>query len=748
MSANNTSTPSPPSKIKKFGTFLGVYTPSVLTILGLIMYLRFGWVLGNVGLGLTIVIVLMASSITFITSLSASAIATNMRVGAGGEYFLISRSLGLELGGAIGIPLYLCRTLSITFYCFGLAEALVLFWPPEWGVMPGYMIQLLAAGTIVFITLLSGKSANLVLKMQIPIFIAVVLSVVALAIGVLTNGLTTPEMTPTYRTAPEGFWYVFAVFFPAVTGFTAGIGMSGDLANPQKSIPTGTLLAVLTGAGLYILIPILLSISIIMSPEALANSGVETWTQIAFLGAWIVYPAILGAILSSAFGSILGGPRVLQALSNDGLAPKYFSKLSPTGQPTRATWISGLLALAAVGLGGLNDVAKLVSILFLTLYVMVNLSAVVEQLVGDPSYRPTIKVPWWISILGAIGAIMVMFLVSPTACVVALVLVSSLYFFLKTKSIEKTFGDVRGGLWQVMARYSLLQLQKQGIAIRNWRPRLLLFVRDTTERLELVQLASWFGQNRGMVTACQFIVADSYEDNLSLALETQEKMRKTIQNANLEAFSEVNIVQDFEEGAIKMALANGIVGLKPNTIMFGWSPDIKGLTTHLSILRAVSKMGKSGLIARFNQPLNTNKKDRKIDIWWGGQQNNGDLMLLLAYLLRINPEWEKATLTIRSIVGSTEEQTERLSALKKVVSQARIRAKIEVKVRIAERSTAIIMQQYSGESDVVFIGMGIPEIEQAEKYASTLDELSKNLKTTVFVHNAAMNSGVPVLLKL
>ena len=136
---------------QKFGTFLGVYTPSVLTILGLIMYLRFGWVVGNVGLPLTLVIVLTATSITLITALSASAVATNMRVGVGGEYYLISRSLGLELGGAIGIPLFLCRTLSITFYCFGLAESVLALWPVGWGVAPTYASQGLTAFFIVLI---------------------------------------------------------------------------------------------------------------------------------------------------------------------------------------------------------------------------------------------------------------------------------------------------------------------------------------------------------------------------------------------------------------------------------------------------------------------------------------------------------------------------------------------------------------------------------------------------------------------
>ena len=222
------------NKPHKFGTFLGVYTPSILTILGLIMYLRFGWVVGNVGLIKTIIIVLMASSITFITGLSASAIATNIKVGVGGEYYMISRSLGLEAGGAIGIPLYLCRTLSVTFYCYGLSEAILVLWPESQGILPSYALQGLTIAFIVLVTALSGKSAKLVLKSQIPILIIVGASILALTVGVLSQDLHTPIIETTYQSAPEGFWYVFAVFFPAVTGFTAGIGLSGDLKSPKK----------------------------------------------------------------------------------------------------------------------------------------------------------------------------------------------------------------------------------------------------------------------------------------------------------------------------------------------------------------------------------------------------------------------------------------------------------------------------------------------------------------------------------
>ena len=430
---------------KKFGTFLGVYLPSTLTVLGLIMYLRFGWVVGNLGLPLTIFIVILANVITFITGLSAAAIATNIKVGIGGVYYLISRSLGLETGGAIGVAFFISRTLSITFYAFGLSELIFLFWPAEiWGAMPGYAIPLLTAIIIILITLASGKSADLVLKFQVPMLILVVLSILALMGGVFLNELRMPELSPEYRTvSPDGgLWIVFAVFFPGVTGFLAGIAMSGDLKTPGISIKDGTIYSVFTGLGVYLLIPVLLSISAAVSFENMADEsyGLQSWIDIAFLGGLFIYPAACGAILSSAIGSVLSGPRVLQSLSIDGLAPKFLSKVSKTGQPTIATWITGAIALAAVALGDLNTVAKFVTVLFLTLYVIINLVAAIENLVAEPSYRPSVNIPWYVSLAGALGSLFVMYLISLPALILAFLMEARILSLFQEKGVGATMG--------------------------------------------------------------------------------------------------------------------------------------------------------------------------------------------------------------------------------------------------------------------------------------------------------------------
>jgi len=722
----------------RFGTFLGVFTPSVLTILGLVLYLRFGWVVGNLGLPATLLVVLLASSITFITALSASAVATNMKVGVGGEYYMISRSLGLELGGAIGIPLFLCRTLSITFYSFGLVEAILALWPSGWGEIPSAAPQIMAAAIIIIITLVSGKSAAVALKLQIPIMVAVGASLVAMAVGALTEGTRTPEFAITLRTAPEGFWYVFAVFFPAVTGFTAGIGMSGDLKDPRYSIPRGTLAAVATGTAIYLLVPVLMAVTTRVSPAELAAPGVVVWTSIAIFGPWLVFPALWGAILSSAFGSVLGGPRVLQALAADGLAPSFLARLSRTGQPTIATWVSGTIAVAAVTLGGLNAVAQFVTILFLTLYVTINFASALESLVSDPSYRPTIRVPWYVSLLGSIGAIVVMFLISPWACLAAIVLEIALYVHLRRRAMRKRWGDVRAGVWVALARWALLKLRDHELDPRNWRPQILLFAGDPGKRAGLVRLATWFNQNRGVVTVCRLVVGEL--EKVQGIDQIVEEMDREIEEAGLVAFPEVDVVSNFENGVLGVAQANGIAGLHSNTVMFGWSRRKERLESQLRMMRAMSHAGKNTIISKLNWAGEPGR-EKRIDIWWGGLQNNGDLMLLLAYLLRLNPEWRNAKIFVRSVAHDDEERRSMREGLAKLLPETRIGAESEVIVKPADRSITEVLHQTSANADVVFMGLQEPEPGGEAAYADRIIELASGLNTCIFVRSAGKFAG-------
>ena len=725
---------------KRFGTFLGVYTPSVLTILGVMMYLRFGWVIGNAGLPAALTILVASSGITFITALSASAIATNMHVGVGGEYFMVSRSLGLELGGAIGIPLFLCRTLSLTLYAFGLGESLSFLWPTSWGEMP---LQGVALCIVLATTAIAGKSAELSLRLQIPIMVAVGLSLVALAGGVATSGVRMPELEAAYeRSAPGGFWYVYAVFFPAVTGFTAGIGMSGDLEQPKRSIPRGTIWAVLTGFGVYLAILALLSVSAAVTGPELSRIDPEAppiWTRIAWLGPWLVFPGMWGAILSSAFGSALGGPRVLQALATDGLAPQILSRTSRTGQPTVATWVTGGIAAMAVALGDLNAVGRWVTIFFLTLYVTINLAAGLERLVGDVSFRPTLRVPWAVSLAGSAGALLVMYLIHRVACGVAVAFELLLYLHLRRRALKSSWGDVRAGVWNALARLSLLKLRVAEHRARNWRPHILLFTANPESRMGLVRMANWFNQNRGVVTVSELVRGSLGEVPLDIDARL-ESLEQRFAAEGVIAFSEVIVVPELTEGIVTVAQANGIAGLQSNTLMFGWPNDADGVATLLGVLRSVARIQKSVVFACLSESEGPERHDR-VDVWWRGRQHNGDMMVLLAHLLSLNAEWRRAVVTVRTIVRTPEEQSDMKARLMRLITDARIDARTDVIVTPAGSSLLEVMHRASREADVVFLGLKLPEPNEDLAYAKSLMETARGFRSAIFVRNSGPFRG-------
>ena len=269
-----------PSRSGKLGTFIGVFTPSILTILGVILFLRTGWVVGNVGLVGAIAIVVIANAVTFATALSVSTVATNMRVGAGGAYYIISRSLGVEIGAAIGIPLFLAQAFSVTLYAFGLAESLQLIWPD----LPQKPV---ATATVLIVALLAARGADLALRLQLPIMGGIVLALGALVFGVASN---TPEAVE-LAGASDGieFWPVFAVFFPAVTGIMAGVSLSGDLDHPARSIPRGSIAAVLVGFVVYL--GVVVGLGIAATPEELVNDNLIWFTLAGALG-FLIFPGL------------------------------------------------------------------------------------------------------------------------------------------------------------------------------------------------------------------------------------------------------------------------------------------------------------------------------------------------------------------------------------------------------------------------------------------------------------------------
>ena len=697
----------------------------MLTILGVILYLRMGWVVANAGLAGTLLIVLLAHVITVTTSLSLSALATSMRVGGGGAYWLISRSMGLELGGALGIPLYLSQALSLTLYSFGLAESIRIVWP-------GAPVQALAAVIVILVVLLAVKSTVLALRMQLPIMILIGVSLAALVSGTSFNGLQV-GMFGGEETA--GFWEVFAVFFPAVTGILAGLGLSGDLRDPERSIPRGVFFSVLIGFLVYLVVPVVLANA--ATPEELLNNPM-IWTQIA--PAPLVMGGLWGAILSSAIGSILAAPRTLQALSDDNLVPAALGKVDDEkGEPMVALWVSGFVALMAVSLGDLNAVATVVTMFFLTTYGMLNLASGLESLVADPAFRPSIKVPWWLSMVGCLGCFVAMFSIHPGACLIAIMVEAGIWWMLSRRALRTTWGDLRSGMWFALARFAMLKLNQSKHDPRNWRPHILVFVADLERNLGMVRMANHFSQERGIVTVNTLLLGDleDHEHAESIA----DRNRELLKANGITAFAETAAVPELESGMITVAQANGMAGLSSNVVMFGWpGEEQERLARLLGIVRRMNALEKSSMICR---PVKGSraKGNKEIVVWWKGKENNGDMMLLLAHLLNLAPGWRTNQIVLKSVADDESAAKEVQKAFENMLPDLRMDVRLEVIIKPEGQTPRDVIRDASKDADLVFLGMAVPVVGTETAYAESLMWLLDELPTTILVRNASRFHG-------
>ncbi len=718
-----TTTSSPMESKTGLGTFGGVFTPSILTILGVIMYLRFGWVVGNVGLFGTLAIVTLSTGITFLTALSVSAISTDRVVRGGGAYYMISRSLGLESGGAVGIPLYFAQALSIALYTIGFAESVVQTF--------GHLNQMyVALVTTIAVAVLGITSASLAIRAQYIIMAAIALSLVSFAFGKPIE----PTVIELWVSDREPFWAVFSVFFPAVTGIMAGVNMSGDLRDPTKSIPTGTLAAVGTGYVIYMILPIFMAmradagtLAAIPAPgEPLVIQQLSFWGPAILFGVW-------GATLSSALGSLLGAPRVLQALARDGVLPRWMSFLGQgsgsADEPRIGTAVTLVVAVAAVVIGDLNLIAPVLTMFFLTTYLVLNISAGIEGFLQSPSYRPTFRVHWSFSLLGAFGCLVVMFLINPIATVVAALIVLGIYLWLQQRELAAAWGDVRRGVWLALLRFSLFQLRGPEDP-KNWRPHILVLSGTPTKRWPLIELADAFTHNRGLITVSSVLPNGSRD--LAQQAHSEKTLREYLERRNVKALVRLITAPDPFAGAEQLVEIYGLGHLVPNTVLLGDSESPARRDRYCQTIGTLHRAKRSLIILHDNRDLGFGKRQR-IDVWWGGRQANGSLMLLLAYLLRTQMAWREATIYLKLVVPNQTAAQAAQTNLKNLIEELRIEA--VPKVLIAEgRSFDEILHESSQNADLIFLGMATPQ--EGMKYTEYYEQLqakATHIPTTLFV---------------
>ncbi len=714
--------------------FGGVFTPCTLTILGVIMFLRLGYVVGQAGVINAVIIIVISTLITLLTTLSLSAIATNTEVKGGGAYFLISRSLGVEFGGAIGLVFFLAQAISVAMYVIGFAEALVA------SILPGVSTRVVATTCNIFVFACVYIGAGWTIRLQYVILAILLASLASFYFGAI------PAFDPALFQANlsssfdgETFFTIFALFFPAVTGIMAGANMSGDLKDPARSIPTGTLLSILFTGSIYLSLALLMGG--VRTSDVLANIDGNSLV-IADVSAipFLITAGVIAATLSSALGSMMGAPRILQAFAKDNVFPalRPFSFGSGfTNEPRRATVLTFVFSQAAVFLvADLNSIAPLITMFFMLTYGLLNLATFYEAITKNPSYRPRFRYSHWVtSLAGALGCLGVMFLMDWIWASVAIIGMGVLYFYISQKQVETRWGDLQRGLLFERTRKNLLKLERELHHPKNWRPIILALSGASWERPHLAVYGHWFTAGHGVLTL-GYVIQGEVENRLERLVSQERILYSFIQDQKLEAFPAVVVAPTIPAGMESLVQIHGLGALRPNTVLIGWPTDPRKVAAFSATLRSIASLERSVVAMRFGEsalegdsravPLGT------IDVWWRGHQN-GELMLLLAHLLAQNPEWRSRPIRLLRMIENEAGRAEVQKHLEGLIVQSRINATPHV---VVSDNAAEGIQRTSRSAALVFLGMALPDDEHADEFYQRMSSLAGNLSRVVFVKSA------------
>lgn len=725
-----------------FGT-APVFLASISTILGAILFLRFGYAVGHVGLLNSIAIILIGHLVTIPTVFAVSEVATNRRVAGGGAYYIVSRSFGTSIGGTIGIALYISQAISIAFYMVAFAQA---FGPVfDWIVITYDRIEgpidlrwLSVPGTIILILIMLTKGADMGVSL-----LWLICGLLAVSLVTFFMGKPPVEIEPDSLRITQGiangdsFGKVFAICFPAFTGMIAGLGLSGDLKNPQRSIPLGTIGATLAGLVIYLLVAVKLYQS--APPEQLANVDEIIMAKISI---WppAIYIGLGAASFSSALGSIMIAPRTLQALAKDNVLPiPALNRLMRTGvgksqEPIPATFVSGIIAIVFVAIGELNFIAQILTMFFLVTYGALCVVSFLEHFAGNPSYRPTFHSRWYVSLLGTVMCGLMMIQIDLFYAILSIILMFAVYIGLRRSSLEHRgmSGIFQGAMFQ-LTRWLQTTLQKNRVNLSEsgWRPSIVAITQFGERRLGHFDLLRWLCHRHGFGHFIQFFPGDySFPEEISARIHVDALIQQT-EASKAGIFVDSLICPSFQLALAHVLQMPGISGLPNNSILLEFDKN------HPEEISEVKQGSLLAVESLFNVLILRSTKYRfgyrsSIHVWVNDANiSNVPMMLLLAYILVGHPEWKRAKIRLFACSDSWETELD-ADKLATVIKEGRLPISMQNVTSVSFDNYDTLEQevtQRSAQADLVIVGLTAEDItsghleEELQRYQGVNDVL-------------------------
>lgn len=703
----------------KFGT-APVFLTAISTILGAIMFLRFGYSVGQVGVYGTIAIVLIGHMVTIPTAMALAEIATNQKVEGGGEYFIISRSFGLTIGAAIGIALYLSQAISVAFYLIAFTEAFADYLPIINSYLPfainKMVIGIISVLLLSWLMLTKGASSGMsVLYVVVAILAA---SLIMFFAGGTVEGFTTAD-TFHWNKDKNDFFFIFAIVFPAFTGMTAGVGLSGDLKDPKKSIPFGTLAATIIGMVIYIIIAFKLG----NSANAAQLGDLNNQLIMGDIAIWgpIIPIGLAAATISSALGSVMVAPRTLNAISLDRVVPiprlnRWLGKVKPSNnEPVNASLVTCVIAFFFVLMGDVNAVAEVISMFFMVTYGSICLISLFENFASNPGYRPSFKSKWYISLLGAVMCIGLMFKINTVYAIAAIVLMVVIYLVLSAYQKKGDMAAIFSGvIFQVSRNLQVFLQKRKANSDDAWRPSVVAISKDSFDRFAAFDLLRWISHRIGFGTYIHHRDGYLSTDSMKNAKADQQRLVKMAQISDSSVFVDTMVNPTYMASISQALQRPGISGQENNMILFEFNKHqedgCKEIVEHIGLAKAVDY--DICVLASSDKDFGFNNE---IHLWITSSDfQNANLMIYIAYIILGHPDWSKGGQIKLFAVTPEEEAIEQRKAMQEMISTGRLPISAN-NIEIIPKSEGVtnkeVINERSRDADLTIVGFRFEKVK-------------------------------------
>jgi amino acid transporter len=693
--------------------FAYVFIPTLLTLIGTGFFLRIGWLAAHAGPLKTITVISLSVLIILITLLSILSTFTNMKIEQGGIHCLLSTTFGPEISAAMSLPLLISQGLSASLMTIGFVQVLHLLCPS----IPVKEVSLLLMGVI---ALLSFVPSKFFAKVEFFYFAILCFALYSFYFGphISKDSIGTLQFSlPSYS-----FWVLFSMFFPIVIGSEGILFFTHHLKHPEKSMPLGLLAAI--GSALFIYLSAA-HVLYLRAPLPLLTQPLIL--QELSLLPFIIILAIAVSSVRTALGCIYAASQNLQFLAQDHILPKLLKN------PMIATFSSLAIAFLGIFFGNPMTISPILTIFCLIAYGTLNTATGIETLIANPSWRPTLKVHWLISLLGAALCCIVMLMINPGISLLVTGFIMLLYTLMKKRHLRSSWEDMRYSILLFFSRYTTYKINTLEPSPKTWRPNLLVFIGDPLLRAHLAELTAALTHKKGFLIVSSIL---SSAQPLLLTNQEENKLSSFLEKSKIPALVKIKHAPSLLHGMKALIEDIGLGTLSPNTIVLGASEKEEKIPIFAEIIRFAYANKKNILIIRengLNQRLHLREKmhqKKSIDVWWGGRsKNNSELMVILSYMLQTSESWKNSLVTLKTIVNVEED----IPLMKQNLASFLISSRLYLHTSIALHKEGDIfsstMKTESQVSDLVFLGMKPPEEgESLEAYASYYGNLLAKTK--------------------